>query len=119
MFRFVSRWDYVSIQSHIMLLRLAHLISALDRDAGRWKVDEAEIQRRRESFWELYSYDLLQVCNSTNDSRSKADRIFHSRSRLGVRHHLLWFISIARNRILKIHAMTRLVSCFTSLSSGS
>ena len=25
-------------------------------------MDQAEIQRRRESFWELYSYDLLQVC---------------------------------------------------------
>lgn len=32
----------------------------LHRDAGRWKVDFSEIQRRREAFWEIYSYDLLQ-----------------------------------------------------------
>ena len=25
-------------------------------------MDFTEIQRRREAFWEIYSYDLLQVC---------------------------------------------------------
>lgn len=33
----------------------------LDRDAGRWKVDDKEIGRRRQAFWELYVYDLWQV----------------------------------------------------------
>ncbi|CCM00385.1 uncharacterized protein FIBRA_02415 [Fibroporia radiculosa] len=32
----------------------------LHRDAGRWNVEPIEIQRRRETFWEVYSYDLLQ-----------------------------------------------------------
>lgn len=32
-----------------------------DRDSGRWKVDPAETQRRRELFWELYTYDSWQV----------------------------------------------------------
>lgn len=32
-----------------------------DRDAGRWNVESAEIDRRRQTFWELYVYDLLQV----------------------------------------------------------
>ncbi|KAF7798003.1 hypothetical protein EIP86_009213 [Pleurotus ostreatoroseus] len=31
-----------------------------DRDAGRWNVESAEINRRRQTFWELYVYDLLQ-----------------------------------------------------------
>lgn len=55
------RWAFVSLlrlpSDH---RRLSNLIT-VDRDAGRWKVDQAEIQRRREGFWELYSYDLLQV----------------------------------------------------------
>lgn len=33
----------------------------IDRDAGRWKVDNKEIERRRQAFWELYVYDLWQV----------------------------------------------------------
>jgi Fungal specific transcription factor domain len=31
-----------------------------DRDSGRWKVDLAETQRRRELFWELFTYDSWQ-----------------------------------------------------------
>lgn len=38
----------------------------LDKDAGRWKdVDGKEIQRRRQAFWELYVYDVLQVGSLT------------------------------------------------------
>lgn len=33
----------------------------LDRDAGRWNVDSKEIHRRRQVFWELYTYEFLQV----------------------------------------------------------
>ena len=32
----------------------------LDRDSGKWKVDSAETQRRRELFWELFTYDSWQ-----------------------------------------------------------
>ncbi|KXN81523.1 hypothetical protein AN958_04460 [Leucoagaricus sp. SymC.cos] len=32
----------------------------LHRDSGRWKVDPAETQRRRELFWELFTYDSWQ-----------------------------------------------------------
>lgn len=35
---------------------------SVDRDAGRWNVEQSEIERRRQAFWELYSYDFLQVC---------------------------------------------------------
>lgn len=33
----------------------------IDRDTGRWKLDPAETQRRRELFWELYVQDSWQV----------------------------------------------------------
>lgn len=32
----------------------------IDRDSGRWKVDGIETQRRRELFWELFTYDSWQ-----------------------------------------------------------
>ncbi|KAF8630741.1 hypothetical protein AX17_005336 [Amanita inopinata Kibby_2008] len=32
----------------------------LHRDSGRWKIDPAETQRRRELFWELFTYDSWQ-----------------------------------------------------------
>ncbi|TFK39369.1 fungal-specific transcription factor domain-containing protein [Crucibulum laeve] len=32
----------------------------LHRDSGRWKVDSVETQRRRELFWELFTYDSWQ-----------------------------------------------------------
>ncbi|PFH45913.1 hypothetical protein AMATHDRAFT_70926 [Amanita thiersii Skay4041] len=32
----------------------------LHRDSGRWKVDPTETQRRRELFWELFTYDSWQ-----------------------------------------------------------
>lgn len=32
----------------------------LHRDSGRWKVDGVETQRRRELFWELFTYDSWQ-----------------------------------------------------------
>ena len=57
-----SRWVFVSLLGRVFRsLTNRQLICLPDRDAGRWKVDQAEIQRRRESFWELYSYDFLQV----------------------------------------------------------
>ncbi|KAF8885022.1 fungal-specific transcription factor domain-containing protein [Infundibulicybe gibba] len=31
-----------------------------NRDSGRWKVDPVETQRRRELFWELFTYDSWQ-----------------------------------------------------------
>ncbi|KAM5532910.1 hypothetical protein V8D89_013462 [Ganoderma adspersum] len=49
-----SRWAFMGLAVKL------GVSMGLHRDAGRWKVDEGEIQRRRESFWELYSYDLLQ-----------------------------------------------------------
>jgi hypothetical protein len=33
----------------------------LDRDPSRWGVDPKETLRRRELFWELYTYDSWQV----------------------------------------------------------
>lgn len=32
-----------------------------DRDPSRWGVDQKETLRRRELFWELYTYDSWQV----------------------------------------------------------
>ncbi|KAJ6624997.1 fungal-specific transcription factor domain-containing protein [Mycena sp. CBHHK59/15] len=33
---------------------------SVHRDSGRWKVDPGETQRRRELFWELFTYDSWQ-----------------------------------------------------------
>ncbi|KAJ7224484.1 fungal-specific transcription factor domain-containing protein, partial [Mycena pura] len=33
---------------------------SVHRDSGRWKVDPVETQRRRQLFWELFSYDSWQ-----------------------------------------------------------
>ncbi|OBZ66412.1 GTP-binding protein Rho3 [Grifola frondosa] len=49
-----SRWAFMGLAVKL------GISMGLHRDAGRWKVEPAEIQRRRECFWELYSYDLLQ-----------------------------------------------------------
>ncbi|OCH91033.1 hypothetical protein OBBRIDRAFT_792742 [Obba rivulosa] len=50
-----SRWAFMGLA-----VKLA-VSMGLHRDAGRWKaVEPVEIQRRREAFWEVYSYDLLQ-----------------------------------------------------------
>jgi hypothetical protein len=43
-------------------MRTSPTSTMIDRDSGRWKVDAAETQRRRELFWELYTYDSWQVC---------------------------------------------------------
>ena len=32
-----------------------------DRDSTRWKMEESETNSRRETFWELYTYDSWQV----------------------------------------------------------
>ena len=34
--------------------------SSSDRDGGKWKVDPVETQKRRELFWELFTYDSWQ-----------------------------------------------------------
>ncbi|GBE86514.1 fungal-specific transcription factor domain-containing protein [Sparassis latifolia] len=49
-----SRWAFMGLTVKL------GVSMGLHRDAGRWKVEPTEIQRRRELFWELYSYDLLQ-----------------------------------------------------------
>ena len=41
---------------------LSPLTVTVDRDSGRFRVDPSETQRRRELFWELYTYDSWQVC---------------------------------------------------------
>ena len=40
---------------------LSPLTLTIDRDSGRFRVDPSETQRRRELFWELYTYDSWQV----------------------------------------------------------
>lgn len=37
------------------------LIHHTDRDPSKWGVDQKETLRRRELFWELYTYDSWQV----------------------------------------------------------
>jgi hypothetical protein len=32
-----------------------------DRDSDRWNMDAVDSQRRRETFWELFTYDSWQV----------------------------------------------------------
>ncbi|TFK74894.1 hypothetical protein BDN72DRAFT_787970 [Pluteus cervinus] len=48
------RWAIMGVA-----VKLAQSIG-LHRDSGRWKMDDAETQRRRELFWELYTYDSWQ-----------------------------------------------------------
>ncbi|KAJ7173815.1 fungal-specific transcription factor domain-containing protein [Mycena filopes] len=49
-----ARWAIMGIA-----VKVAQSIG-LHRDSGRWKVDPIETQRRRELFWELFSYDSWQ-----------------------------------------------------------
>lgn len=49
-----TRWAIMGLS-----VKLAQSIG-LHRDSGRWKVDAIETQRRRELFWELYTYDSWQ-----------------------------------------------------------
>ncbi|KAJ7623437.1 fungal-specific transcription factor domain-containing protein [Roridomyces roridus] len=49
-----ARWAIMGIA-----VKVAQSIG-LHRDSGRWKVDSTETQRRRELFWELYTYDSWQ-----------------------------------------------------------
>lgn len=37
-----------------------------DRDSGRWKMDPEETQKRRELFYEIFTYDLWQVTLTLN-----------------------------------------------------
>ena len=43
-----------------------------DRDPSKWGVDQKETLRRRELFWELYTYDSWQV--SRNGYRCNIER---------------------------------------------
>ncbi|KAJ7453960.1 hypothetical protein B0H11DRAFT_265925 [Mycena galericulata] len=58
------RLDYVSARPRVPCphYSLTNFIASwfLDRDSGRWKVDPIETQRRRELFWELFTYDSWQ-----------------------------------------------------------
>ncbi|EKM50390.1 uncharacterized protein PHACADRAFT_263672 [Phanerochaete carnosa HHB-10118-sp] len=64
----------------------------LHRDAGRWNVDPKEIQRRRQVFWELYTYEFLQCytmgrppslssahidCKKPHTEEPQGDETFH------------------------------------------
>ncbi|KAJ6485924.1 fungal-specific transcription factor domain-containing protein [Mycena sanguinolenta] len=49
-----ARWAIMGIA-----VKVAQSIG-LHRDSGRWKVDPIETQKRRELFWELYTYDSWQ-----------------------------------------------------------
>ncbi|KAL0953455.1 hypothetical protein HGRIS_004688 [Hohenbuehelia grisea] len=49
-----ARWGIMGIA-----VKMAQSIG-LHRDSGRWGVDQIETQRRRELFWELYTYDSWQ-----------------------------------------------------------
>ncbi|CDO73245.1 hypothetical protein BN946_scf185008.g7 [Trametes cinnabarina] len=49
-----SRWAFMGLAVKL------GVSMGLHRDAGKWHISNDEVQRRREAFWELYSYDLLQ-----------------------------------------------------------
>ncbi|EAU90145.2 hypothetical protein CC1G_05683 [Coprinopsis cinerea okayama7 len=51
-----ARWGIMGITIKVAQSR-RHLS---DRDSGRWKVNAEETQRRRELFWELFTYDSWQ-----------------------------------------------------------
>ncbi|KAI8996345.1 hypothetical protein BD414DRAFT_408664 [Trametes punicea] len=53
-----SRWAFMGLAVKLGVSVRSHL--RVDRDAGKWHISSDEVQRRREAFWELYSYDLLQ-----------------------------------------------------------
>lgn len=60
---FPPRSDFVSriAKSRVWGQLLILSFYPADRDTGRWKLDLAETQRRREVFWELYVYDSWQA----------------------------------------------------------
>ncbi|TFY55189.1 hypothetical protein EVJ58_g8404 [Rhodofomes roseus] len=49
-----TRWAFMGLAVKLSVSMGLH------RDAGRWNLELTDIQRRRETFWEVYSYDLLQ-----------------------------------------------------------
>ncbi|KAI9064180.1 hypothetical protein FKP32DRAFT_1570746 [Trametes sanguinea] len=59
-----SRWAFMGLAVKLGVSVPPSCVSAsylrIDRDAGKWHISNDEVQRRREAFWELYSYDLLQ-----------------------------------------------------------
>ncbi|KAF9245323.1 hypothetical protein BU15DRAFT_41174 [Melanogaster broomeanus] len=50
-----TRWVTIGIA-----IKVAQSVSVADRDPSRWGVDARETLRRREVFWELYTYDSWQ-----------------------------------------------------------
>lgn len=60
--RIPARLDSVSYASDVYFEMSSLTFSYLpDRDSGRWQgVDPVETQRRRELFWELFTYDSWQ-----------------------------------------------------------
>ncbi|KAF9820900.1 hypothetical protein IEO21_01127 [Rhodonia placenta] len=49
-----TRWAFMGLA-----VKLSVSVST-DRDAGKWNVEPVEILRRGKTFWEVFSYDLLQ-----------------------------------------------------------
>ena len=39
--------------------------ATVDRNPGRWGLDEKAVERRRQLFWELYFTNLLRVSRRT------------------------------------------------------
>jgi hypothetical protein len=56
----ISRSAFVRFYLMFSFHGLISSFLPIDRDSGRWKVDGVETQRRRELFWELFTYDSWQ-----------------------------------------------------------
>ncbi|KAI0788811.1 hypothetical protein C8Q75DRAFT_719488 [Abortiporus biennis] len=60
-FLFLTERHGTGVGSRWALMGLAVKLGvSVHRDAGRWRVGNEEVMRRRELFWEIYSYDMLQ-----------------------------------------------------------
>lgn len=82
-----SRWAIMG-----MAVKLAQSIG-LHRDIGKWRVDPTETQQRRNTFWELYTYDSWQCftlgrppsfslshvdCKMAHPADESPERAFHA-----------------------------------------
>ncbi|KIL65532.1 hypothetical protein M378DRAFT_161851 [Amanita muscaria Koide BX008] len=82
-----ARWTIMG-----MAVKIAQSIG-LHRDSGRWKIDPEETQRRRELFWELFTYDSWQCltfgrppsfalphvdCKMPFENDATSDQMFHA-----------------------------------------
>ena len=52
---------YVVLNFILSIYIVTEVFYFLDRDSTRWRIEETETQTRRETFWELYTYDSWQV----------------------------------------------------------